>query len=663
MSLNPAVPPSLSFQPALLVRSPPPAHRLSPFIQPLPPPPCVPTCCLAAAYCHLSGLQQYDHFEFPGVVPRTFLGAMLVAGLSSPLVAITHLFGASKITALVIVRGTLGFIVFLSFYMLRRQPSFLSSALYFPSPLLHPSTLRSPPALAPSDTSPSGTPSKSLPSSPVLSISLPPFSTHPPSDRHQLWHPLILLPLGRPPKAFLPLQSPPALAPSDTSPSGTPSKSLPSSPVLSISLPPFSTHPPSDRHQLWHPLILLPLGRPPKAFLPLPSPPALAPSDTSPSGTPSKSLPSSPVLSISLPPFSTHPPSDRHQLWHPLILLPLGRPPKAFLPLPSPPALAPSDTSPSGTPSKSLPSSPVLSISLPPFSTHPPSDRHQLWHPLILLPLGRPPKAFLPLHCSLFPPFSLFHPPSVRHYLRHPNSEILCPAAPLAVPPALLRLSPPPQRLCSCPRYATCCPPCLLPTAHCFPVSLLLRRLEKCFLSQFHLPFYASRPLPNVFALALANLAFTYWIKGKAAQALQTLVFAFVVFRCDVLILLAPIGLSLLLTRSIGFFFAAFTCVLTGIASLMLTVSVDSVLWRRFPLWPEGMVLFFNTALNKSSEWGVSSPHWYFTSALPRALLLAYPLSFLGPILDRRMLRFFLPALTFVGLYSFLPHKARQDAG
>ncbi|CAI7840522.1 unnamed protein product, partial [Closterium sp. NIES-53] len=186
------------------------------------------------------------------------------------------------------------------------------------------------------------------------------------------------------------------------------------------------------------------------------------------------------------------------------------------------------------------------------------------------------------------------------------------------------------------------------PTARYFALLLL---------SQFHLPFYASRPLPNVFALALANLAFTYWIKGKAAQALQTLVFAFVVFRCDVLILLAPIGLSLLLTRSIGFFFAVFTCVLTGIASLMLTVSVDSVLWQRFPLWPEGTVLFFNTALNKSSEWGVSSPHWYFTSALPRALLLAYPLSFLGPILDRHMLRFFLPALTFVGLYSFLPHK------
>ncbi|GJP85121.1 hypothetical protein CLOP_g15215, partial [Closterium sp. NIES-67] len=183
------------------------------------------------------------------------------------------------------------------------------------------------------------------------------------------------------------------------------------------------------------------------------------------------------------------------------------------------------------------------------------------------------------------------------------------------------------------------------------------RYLALLLLSQFHLPFYASRPLPNVFALALANLAFTFWLKGKAARTLQTLVFAFVVFRCDVLVLLAPIGLSLLLTRSIPFLSAVLTCVLTGIASLGLTVAVDSLLWRRFPLWPEGTVLFFNTALNKSSDWGVSSPHWYFTSALPRALLLAYPLSFLGPLLDRRMLPFFLPAAAFVGLYSYLPHK------
>ena len=33
---------------------------------------------------------EYDHFTFPGVVPRTFVGAVLLAGLSKPFVFITN---------------------------------------------------------------------------------------------------------------------------------------------------------------------------------------------------------------------------------------------------------------------------------------------------------------------------------------------------------------------------------------------------------------------------------------------------------------------------------------------------------------------------------------------------------------------------------------------
>jgi len=42
-----------------------------------------------------------------------------------------------------------------------------------------------------------------------------------------------------------------------------------------------------------------------------------------------------------------------------------------------------------------------------------------------------------------------------------------------------------------------------------------------------------------------------------------------------------------------------------GLVFLCLTIVVDSVFWNR-PLWPEGEVLYFNTILNRSHQWGVS---------------------------------------------------------
>ncbi|KAI8545511.1 hypothetical protein RHMOL_Rhmol07G0045300 [Rhododendron molle] len=173
---------------------------------------------------------------------------------------------------------------------------------------------------------------------------------------------------------------------------------------------------------------------------------------------------------------------------------------------------------------------------------------------------------------------------------------------------------------------------------------------------QFHVLFYCTRPLPNIMALGLVNLAYGNWLKGHFYAALNCLIFATLIFRCDILLLLCPLGLELLLTKSITLWKALKCCIGTALFCIGLTVLVDTIMWKKF-VWPEFQVLWFNSVLNRSSEWGTHPFHWYFTSALPRSLLAAYPLFLLGVFLDRRVVFYILPIVSFVLLYSKLPHK------
>lgn len=118
-----------------------------------------------------------------------------------------------------------------------------------------------------------------------------------------------------------------------------------------------------------------------------------------------------------------------------------------------------------------------------------------------------------------------------------------------------------------------------------------------CF--QFHVPFYASRTLPNVFAFGPVVLALAHYLDGTELWLNPVLLTATaVIMRCDMVLLAGTVCLSLVFTRRMGFWRLVFWGLLSSTLALAATVAFDSLLWGRV-LWPEGEVLWFNTVLNK----------------------------------------------------------------
>lgn len=163
------------------------------------------------------------------------------------------------------------------------------------------------------------------------------------------------------------------------------------------------------------------------------------------------------------------------------------------------------------------------------------------------------------------------------------------------------------------------------------------------------------------------------------------LVFTTAIFRCDVLLLLFTVGLTLLLQRHLNIVEAISIGIATGVVSLIVTVPLDTLLWGKL-IWPEFDVWWFNTVDNRSGEWGRMVWHWYFSRALPKGMMttaLLVPLAFARlperidlwmkrrsseqsrrkdpkkqvGFFDLTLLPFFLPILGYIALYSFLPHK------
>lgn len=182
-------------------------------------------------------------------------------------------------------------------------------------------------------------------------------------------------------------------------------------------------------------------------------------------------------------------------------------------------------------------------------------------------------------------------------------------------------------------------------------------------LCQFHMWFYASRPLMNVFALTLTTRGCGRWIgatvtrsKRDACEAVVLVTIATFLLRCDVVLLLAPMGMHMLACGLISLPRAVVLGGATAAATIAASVVVDSWFWG-YRVWPEGSVLWYNTALNKSANWGTSPWYWYFASALPKSLLFAYPLALASVFVERRARPVMFACAFYVGMYSFLPHK------
>ncbi|KAI0102138.1 Alg9-like mannosyltransferase family-domain-containing protein [Nemania sp. FL0031] len=188
--------------------------------------------------------------------------------------------------------------------------------------------------------------------------------------------------------------------------------------------------------------------------------------------------------------------------------------------------------------------------------------------------------------------------------------------------------------------------------------------------TQFHILFYASRPLPNMFAFSLTTLAFSQLIthpdprrqgvRYNVAIALLTLATA--IFRSELAILMVTVTLyglivpHISLTHIIAPFLAFFAL------SLLISVPIDSYFWQK-PVWPELWGFYYNAVLGSSSAWGVSPWHYYFTSALPKILTnpatstVLIPFALWNPGTAKQARSLVVPSLLFITIYSIQPHK------
>lgn len=191
--------------------------------------------------------------------------------------------------------------------------------------------------------------------------------------------------------------------------------------------------------------------------------------------------------------------------------------------------------------------------------------------------------------------------------------------------------------------------------------------------SQFHVLYYASRTLSNMFAFGITTLAMRFLLsepgvrhkyRARCRLSLCLLTVAGIIFRSELALFLAMHTLFLLLKGRVSLLREVIPAGILGLSiGLASTVSVDSFFWQQFPLWPELTAFKFNVVSGQASAWGTQPWHFYFSNAIPRLLLnpctylVGIPVAFSLSSTRAAAAYIVTPSLAFVALFSSQPHK------
>ncbi|KAF8717749.1 Alg9-like mannosyltransferase family, partial [Rhizoctonia solani] len=181
-----------------------------------------------------------------------------------------------------------------------------------------------------------------------------------------------------------------------------------------------------------------------------------------------------------------------------------------------------------------------------------------------------------------------------------------------------------------------------LATGNVYGLILIRRAVERRFgrgtsalftlltCTQFHLPFWIGRTLPNMFALLPVNMATSLYVHpGSTPITIRRhyrIILCFfgataIIFRSEMILLFLPTLPLVLFRYSVPPRFLIPMGLTFAIGSLASTLIIDSYFWNEWRsfVWPELSGILFNVYEGKSSEWGYISSHcsWSNPSTTP----------------------------------------------